>query len=212
MTILEAFIVAAIMAEKFFRLNKTSWLISGGIAALAVLLGSGWLIVGRWLLQAPSPDPSLSQISLAETDQALISEVEADLPNPAPATQIPVAAQSLPRKLDAAKLAAQQGLLRISNLTDYPVRVALLGRKSGKVKPSDRFKLPAHWDFSPQEGGLKGLVVSLPNQAVEVKPGDVLVAFSEDGSRRYWGPYIIGETAFPSWSKQMGEWQLTLQP
>jgi hypothetical protein len=206
---------SGIMAEKFIGLKKTSWLISGGFAIVAVLLGVGWFAVGRWLLQPPAP--SLRNAPSTEPNQALPSET--DGLSAAPVNQMPASpnlpaptAQPQQRQLNPTKVAARQGILRISNPTDYPVRVALLGRKVSQGKANDRFKLPAHWDFAPQEGSSQGLVVSLPNQVVEVKPGDVLVAFSEDGSRRYWGPYILGETAFPTWSKQTGEWQLILQP
>jgi hypothetical protein len=37
------------------------------------------------------------------------------------------------------------------------------------------------------------------------------VAFAQDGSRRYWGPYVVGETSSPEWNPQTQEWQLVLQ-
>ena len=42
--------------------------------------------------------------------------------------------------------------------------------------------------------------------------GDIVVAFAQDGSRLYWGPYVIGETPVPVWNKKTGEWELVLQP
>jgi hypothetical protein len=103
----------------------------------------------------------------------------------------------------------------VRNLSDHPVRIALLPKqpvwpKTVGDKPS--YDTPAHWDFAPQEGSTKGLIVALPDRSVRIKPGDVLVAFAEDGSRRYWGPYVVGETEVPTWSSKSGEWQLTLQP
>jgi hypothetical protein len=106
----------------------------------------------------------------------------------------------------------RQGLLRISNLSDAPVRVALLPQKpSSAALPA--YEPPAHWDFDPEEGQVKGLVVGLPNRpSLKVKPGEVLVAFALDGSRRYWGPYVVGETEFPRWEPKGAEWLLVLPP
>lgn len=99
------------------------------------------------------------------------------------------------------------GTLRVSNRTDHPVRVALLAQKAQKS-----YKEPAHWDFAPGEGSGKGLVLSLPEGSLKVKPGDILVVFAQDGSRLYWGPYVAGETVFPAWNNQVKEWLLILQP
>jgi hypothetical protein len=111
----------------------------------------------------------------------------------------------------------RQGILRISNPTEYPVRVALLAKRtqensSPSAEKTSGYELPAHWDFEPQEGGEKGLIVSLPNRNLKVKKGDILVAFAQDGSRRYWGPYVVGETELPIWNPKGAEWQLILQP
>lgn len=109
------------------------------------------------------------------------------------------------------------GLLRMSNQTDKPVRLALLSRKSAykdNINKDDprSSNIPAHWDFAPQEGSEKGLILSLPQGKLKIDKGDVLVAFAEDGTRRYWGPYIVGETPFPQWNNQKKEWLLILQP
>lgn len=100
------------------------------------------------------------------------------------------------------------GGLRVSNQTDYPVRIAIRARSLD----TNTYKPPAHWDFAPDEGNLNGFSLSLPDGDVKVKKGDVLVAFAQDGSRRYWGPYIVGETPTPIWNQQAAEWQLILQP
>ncbi len=96
----------------------------------------------------------------------------------------------------------------MSNPTERPVRIALLSRR----KESKAYTEPAHWDFAPMEGGSQGLVLSLPQGNLKLSKGDVLVAFAQDGSRQYWGPYVVGETPFPTWNQQTGEWQLVLQP
>jgi hypothetical protein len=107
-----------------------------------------------------------------------------------------------------------QGTLRMSNQTDQPVRLALLARQSpGKGSASSiSSDIPAHWDFAPQEGGGKGMILSLPNGNLKLEKGDILVAFAQDGSRRYWGPYVVGETSLPTWNAQTKEWRLVLSP
>jgi hypothetical protein len=101
-----------------------------------------------------------------------------------------------------------QGGLRVSNPTAYPIRVALLARPSSDQAYSE----PAHWDFSPLEGGTQGLLLSLPQGNLKLKKGDILVAFAQDGSRRYWGPFVVGETSIPVWNQEKAEWLLNLQP
>ncbi len=100
------------------------------------------------------------------------------------------------------------GALRMSNQSDQPVRVVLLA----KPRANSPYDEPAHWDFAPGEGSRQGLILSLPNGNLKLKQGDILVAFAQDGSRRYWGPYVVGETAAPIWNSKVSEWQLILQP
>lgn len=95
------------------------------------------------------------------------------------------------------------GTLRLSNQTNQPVRLALLSRNK-QAKPA------AHWDFAPQEGSEKGLLLSLPDGKLQLSKGDVVVVFAQDGSRRYWGPYIVGETHEPMWNQNQKEWWLIL--
>ncbi|KAF3890348.1 MULTISPECIES: hypothetical protein [Nostocales] len=107
------------------------------------------------------------------------------------------------------------GSLRMSNQTNQPVRLALLSRNSlikgkGNSAKTAHDAVPAHWDFAPQEGSEKGLILALPNGDLKLEKGDILVAFAQDGSRRYWGPYVVGETFSPSWNAQSKEWQLVL--
>ncbi|MBC1222778.1 hypothetical protein GNF10_00025 [Nostoc sp. UCD121] len=115
----------------------------------------------------------------------------------------------------SASKAKNQGTLRMSNQTNQPVRLALLARESvakGSGTKQANYDVPAHWDFAPQEGSEKGLVLSLPQNNLKLEKGDILVAFAQDGSRRYWGPYVVGETQLPKWNSQSREWQLVLSP
>ncbi|MDJ0556325.1 MAG: hypothetical protein QNJ68_18180 [Microcoleaceae cyanobacterium MO_207.B10] len=101
----------------------------------------------------------------------------------------------------------KQGNFRVSNCTTRPVRVALLAKSSAQS-----YQKSAHWDFAPREGSERGLILSLPEEKLTLKPGDILVVFAQDGSRLYWGPYVVGETNSPVWSQETNEWQLVLQP
>jgi P pilus assembly chaperone PapD len=160
------------------------------------------------------------RISL-ETDSNTASLPVMEPPSPPPAAtakkltpalpatpNLPIAAASPAQKLDPVAVAARQGNLRVSNPTEHPVRVALLSRQIAQKTYGE----PTHWDFSPMEGGKQGLMLSLPQSGLKLKKGDILVAFAQDGSRLYWGPYVVGETAAPSWNAKIAEWQLVLQP
>jgi hypothetical protein len=89
------------------------------------------------------------------------------------------------------------------------VRVALLAQNAADEQPN--YLKPAHWDFAPGEGSRQGLILSLPDGDLKLKKGDILVAFAQDGSRRYWGPYVVGETTLPVRNSK-SEWQLILKP
>ncbi len=138
-------------------------------------------------------------------------------PSPAPSATpaSPTVSPSTPisqGKLDASSTQN----LRVSNQTEYPVRVALLPQKPGTAKAiaasPNRYQQPVHWDFAPGEGKIKGLKLSLPDGTLQLQPGDVLMAFAQDGSRRYWGPYVVGQTPLPTWNSTTQEWLLNLQP
>jgi hypothetical protein len=120
----------------------------------------------------------------------------------------------LSNRVEPASQTKFSGQLRMSNRTNEPVRLAFLARQPA-TKNSSRPKtddIPAHWDFAPQEGSGKGLILSLPQGTLRIEKGDVLVAFAQDGSRRYWGPYIVGETSSPTWNGENQEWRLVLTP
>jgi hypothetical protein len=76
----------------------------------------------------------------------------------------------------------------------------------------DALQKPIHWDFAPQEGRVRGMILSLPQADLRLQPGDILVVFAQDGSRLYWGPYVVGETEIPLWNQQKREWMLPIQP
>jgi len=164
-----------------------------GVCLVASLLANVQIEVNRGTPPVAPPETERSPIAA---------------PIPQPSTQsspVPAPTQQLPAiGVDA------QGGLRVNNQTTYPLRVALLYQQSAEAETA--FSQPVHWDFAPSEGGAKGLILSLPNQALEVQPGDILVAFAQDGSRRYWGPYVVGQTSMPGWNADAGEWQLILQP
>jgi hypothetical protein len=146
------------------------------------------------VINPPSPPP-------AETVKKLIPA----LPKVTPALPTPTASPA--KNPEPVAVGTRQGNLRVSNPTEHPVRVALLSRHQEKTDTE-----PAHWDFSPMEGGSQGLMLSLPQGGLKLKKGDILVAFAQDGSRLYWGPYVVGETPAPIWNPQKAEWQLVLQP
>jgi hypothetical protein len=103
------------------------------------------------------------------------------------------------------------GSLRIRNRSAHPVRVAVLLR-SVKANTDEQasYDPPAHWDFEPWEGRERGLLMALPSRTVRIKKGDVLVAFAQDGSQRYWGPFVAGQTQQPSWNPTTEEWEMVL--
>lgn len=181
------------------------------VVSTLVLIG-GWLFLGRLSLNArltpdvsPNPPQNLSQ-----------SPPDSSSPNSSGLKSELIQDSTSENQENPSASSVRQGLLRIANSSEHPVRVALLLKKSGQSKQvrsaAENYEPPAHWDFAPGEGQTKGLLLSLPNRSLKVKQGDVLVAFAQDGSRRYWGPYVVGETAIPNWSSKSGEWQLVLAP
>lgn len=150
-------------------------------------------------LPSVSKSPEVPEVETAQPLSPALSPLSSPLPPPEASPSPP---------LDPVALAAQKGGLRVSNSTEHPVRVALLERQTDSKTNAK----PAHWDFSPMEGGSQGLILSLPQDDLILENGDIVVAFAQDGSRLYWGPYVIGETPVPVWNKKTGEWELVLQP
>lgn len=172
------------------------------------------LVLQRWQITI-SFEPLESQETLflepplAETP---LTASTASSPSPTPE---PTLTDAVKTREAPAVVAAPPGVLRLSNQTEHPVRVAFLARQE-KIKSSNSkqsvYGEPAHWDFAPEEGTQQGLLLSLPTGFVKLERGDILVAFAQDGTRRYWGPYVVGSTPMPVWDRKTSEWQLILQP
>ncbi|MEG4231919.1 hypothetical protein QUA40_07375 [Microcoleus sp. Pol11C3] len=154
-----------------------------------------------WPSQATAypPTPPVSPVARASADTASEPKPDSTPTPPDPEEEL---LSSIPANTNVT------GSLRVSNRSEHPVRVALLSKQQAEKS----YGKPAHWDFAPGEGGDKGLMLSLPEGKLQVKRGDILVVFAQDGSRHYWGPYVAGETASPAWNSTAGEWQLILQP
>ena len=182
------------------------------VVILVLVLGLAGLGLGLFQfkvwIEPQSPNTSSLPVTSSPGTSELkqVEKLSPTLPKPSP--QLPTPTPSPTKNLDPAALAARQGALRVSNLTQHPVRVALLARQKG----SKAYREPAHWDFAPMEGGSLGLILSLPQDNLTLEKGDILVAFAQDGSRVYWGPYVVGETPSPVWNPKQGEWRLVLQP
>jgi hypothetical protein len=185
------------------------------LAVITCTLGLLGLVAGC-LGVSVSFEPDQPEILSKLTEQQPILDEKTDSPA-ASNTEISPSTPSITNKTNKPPkpISNNPGSLRISNQTNQPVRIALLTRHSQlKSSSSSKIKdhIPAHWDFDPQEGSQRGLILSLPEGNLKLKKGDVLVAFAQDGSRKYWGPYIVGETSSPTWNSQTQEWQLNLTP
>ncbi|MBC7971572.1 MAG: hypothetical protein H7Z11_15860 [Verrucomicrobia bacterium] len=214
------------MTGKQAKQPKSRWQFAIGVTLAALLCSvSAWMVFKRFTVTAivqPTLDPLPA--SVTESIKAVGKNS-----TPAPtATSLPPQTSIQPTEAAVqmnGTAGIRQGVFRVGNPTNYPVRVALLSRKTpvqterakGKSQSAEAgdqplYELPAHWDFAPEEGGRQGLLVSLPDRALKLKKGDVLVAFAQDGSGRYWGPYVVDETAQPLWNAKAVEWRLILQP
>ncbi|MEX0269538.1 hypothetical protein AB3R30_10365 [Leptolyngbyaceae cyanobacterium UHCC 1019] len=197
----------------------------GRVSTIATLAGvvlltiaGGWS-VAQWLFEL-SPTTQVNALPESNLSVSQPTAVSTVLPQaasePAIVQKNSTQKNTTAAKIDAKAIAAVQGLLRVGNPTDHPVRVAVLLKKPGGKDAANSsqtgYEAPAHWDFDPGEGSEKGLLLSLPNRQIKLKKGDILVAFAQDGSRRYWGPYVVGETSIPAWTPKVAEWRLTLQP
>lgn len=181
-----------------------------GLSLLALLLSRIEIQIDR--------NPDLSTDSITPVEEIPPAPVPVKR-SPTPITELPIPSSPSPTVASDAvptKPTSVQGGLRVSNQTPFPIRIALLPHRTDKAQvaeaTSDTYSQPVHWDFAPEEGEAKGLILSLPNQNLRLQPGDVLVGFAQDGSRRYWGPYVVGRTALPTWSAGQKEWVLVLQP
>ncbi len=194
----------------------------GGVVVSLIVLG---LYVIRTSLWVSSVTPQeAAEIDSGSRPTGVPDDPSQPIPNSIPST-LPSASPA-PSAVDEAEQpssafpleAFPQGQLRVSNQTLHPVRVALLSQSAtyseGEATEPSAFtyKEPVHWDFAPEEGSAKGLLLSLPETDLQLESGDVLIAFAQDGSRRYWGPYVIGKTDLPRWNTESQEWRLILEP
>jgi len=182
------------------------------LLVIVLFLGLAGIGLGlfRFTISIEPQPPDISSLPEIESPRTPVVEKVEKLPPTLPTVSptLPTPVASPPKSPDPEAVAARRGAFRVSNPTEHPVRVALLARAT----QSKAYKEPAHWDFAPMEGGSQGLLLSLPQDNLLLSKGDILVAFAQDGSRRYWGPYVVGETPIPVWNQQQAEWQLVLQP
>lgn len=181
--------------QKFVMASKSN--ILPGV--IAVLVGGLVTFVLSQFQLSVWLEPSETDTSSPPVLEAPASSSPSPVETQSPALQPPIVANSL----------------RVSNQTSYPIRLVLLAgntQQPASTSSTEAFRKPVHWDFAPTEGGAEGLILSLPEGSLELHSGDVLVAFALDGSRHYWGPYIIGKTAVPAKKGQPPVWELMIQP
>lgn len=182
-----------------------------------VLIGGVGLAIALLLIGRYSSPPARSPDLSSTVDPSKLSPEIPVAPTVAPSASTRSPAASVASSPEPSAAIATTSNLRVSNRTIHPMRVALLAQPPDAVEPTslaqvEQYQEPAHWDFAPGEGSQQGLLLSLPDQDLQLHPGDVLVAFAQDGSRLYWGPYVVGVTPLPRWNEQTEEWQLILEP
>ena len=165
-----------------------------------------WQLLAQWQFSV--------SVSPLDTEILPIAPSPSVLPVTKPTSTSSSNPMSTPARSDSVKTdsnpGALAGTLRVSNRTAYPIRLALLQKSTAKSSKQPVYGAPAHWDFAPSEGGSRGLTLALPDGNLKLNRGDIIVAFAQDGSRRYWGPYVVGDTAAPIRNNN-SEWQLILQ-
>ena len=189
---------------------------------MIVFLALGLIgIIAAWLnisisFESTNPE-TISKVTQNTPSEVTNTEINGEETN-SNSTPIQPVESSLSDQVNSDTKTKVPGLLRVSNKTTQPIRLVLLARQLSqksaninKIKSKIKSTPPAHWDFAPEEGSEGGLVLSLPQANLRLEKGDILAAFAQDGSRRYWGPYVVGETSSPQWQPQGQEWQLVLQ-
>ncbi|OWY68129.1 hypothetical protein B7486_27785 [cyanobacterium TDX16] len=194
------------------------------IASVLGVLGLVGILL-LWFQVSITIEPMGSDTAVLPGKSAINSPSETDVTNST--ATVPSASTSSERSVERTTIAQSTpqaptaapvpGALRVSNQSEQPLRVALLTKQTGtnstaNTANKDKYSEPIHWDFAPGEGSSQGLILSLPQGNLKLKKGDIIVAFAEDGSRRYWGPYVVGETPTPVLDRKTSEWQLVLQP
>ncbi len=177
------------------------------IALTFFLLG---VIIGRFQLTISWTTNESARLQTSKSSSILKPPLS-NIPTPTPLPKSPTKQTqecNLPITTSQSSIVkTAREAIRVSNCTYRPVRIALLAKSS-----EQSYQKSVHWDFAPGEGSGRGLILSLPEAKLTLKPGDILVVFAQDGSRLYWGPYVVGETSFPIWNKETLEWQLILRP
>ena len=194
------------------------------VVIFASVLGVVGFLLLMWLHFTVRIEPVGSDVALLSEKKTLLpqspsrdaavssSDEQIAQAKPLPSVKQETPAESSPQSPDAK--VGISGALRVSNQTEQPLRVALLTQSATNSSATSKPKYgePVHWDFAPGEGSSQGLILSLPEGNLKLHKGDVIVAFAQDGSRRYWGPYVVGETDAPLLNRKTSEWQLILQP
>jgi hypothetical protein len=199
--------VPQVVQEKITNGRAKTRLVIIIAASTVMLLG---LLV--WILSQFHVDivvTPISELSASDSIEPFASSDIDALPEPLPSAAPKIAKTSPlwnPQPQRPANPIA--GKFRASNHTNYPVQRS----SEATSNRSTPYRPPAHWDFAPLEGSHQGLILSLPEGQLQVQPGDVWVAFAQDGSQRYWGPYVVSETAEPAWNQRVQEWQLIVKP
>ncbi|MFT0813037.1 hypothetical protein NW826_04325 [Synechococcus sp. OH20] len=176
-------------------------LLAGGPSVNMTAKGKGSLFLAAALFGVSVAVQGLRAQTLGRpTPEALEDSVEG---NVAPVLLAEAASPS-----QTGPTSARTGSFRVGNRTPHPVRVVILMRSGGRLLNPET----AHWDFAPGEGGSEGLVLSLGEEPLQIGPGDIVVAFVLDGTRRYWGPNVVGESLAPFWNEESGSWSMILQP
>jgi hypothetical protein len=171
-----------------------------------LLLGFLAIALSRYqidILITPISEPSIEPTSGAESDLPPPPDAQSAVVVPTPGSPF-----WNPNASSAG--IAQSGFLRVSNQTQHPIRVVILDQTQAGTSPSKQ-PSPAHWDFAPAEGQVQGLMLSLPSGNVTLHPGDIIMAYAQDGASLDWGPYIIGQTQQPVWNSRVKEWQFILR-
>lgn len=133
------------------------------------------------------------------------AQLDTDAPSELELDELPPL-EAIPGAIPTGTPANRTGGLRVGNRTPFPIRVVLLQRRNPQP-------VPVHWDFAPGEGGSEGLLLSVQErEPLQLTPGDVIVAFALDGSRRYWGPNVVDETLAPFWEENAKAWTMIIQP
>lgn len=177
-----------------------------GVIGILVLVGLQYTVTIEQTGSEPTLLPEQSEPPQSQAGASVpagLSSSTVPTPKAKPLQSVKQEALTEMKTQSPVETAAAPGALRVSNQTDRPLRVALLTKEAANSSASKpNYEEPVHWDFAPGEGSSQGLILSLPQGDLKLKKGDIVVAFAQDGSCRYWGPYIVGETAAPVWDQK----------